>query len=267
VAVRAAREGGRVAQLHLGNPLYFTLRARRDLTLGAAAVIQDAIRQVLLDACPDDAFIGQEGPDDEPLPVNAEHLWLVDALDGSTNFFRSVPHYAISVGYRDANGFRVGVVYDPSRDELFSARFGDGARLNGERITVHVPGTGEDAYEQSLIGTDLPGGTQDRVAGLRAALHVGNRMLGLLICGSPALGLCYVAAGRSHAYFHLSLRLWDVAAAAVILQEAGAIFTSISGGSWLYADGGYLASNGAIHGGMLRLLEAALPELGARRSS
>jgi myo-inositol-1(or 4)-monophosphatase len=263
VAVLAAREGGRVARLHLANPLYFKVKDRRDLTLGASLVVQEAIRQVLLDGCPDDAFMGEEGPDDEPLPVNAEHLWIVNPLDGSTNFFRSLPHYAISIGYRDPNGFRVGVVYDPSRDELFSARFTDGARLNGERITVHVPGTGEDAYEQSLVGTDLPGGTEDRVAALRASLHVGNRMLGLVMGGSPALGLCYVAAGRSHAYFHLKLQLWDVAAAAVILQEAGAIFTSATGGSWLYSDGGYLASNGAIHGGMLRLLKAALPELGS----
>jgi myo-inositol-1(or 4)-monophosphatase len=263
VAVLAAREGGRVARAHLGNPLYFKVKDRRDLTLGASLVVQDAIRQVLLDGCPDDAFMGEEGPDDEPLPVNAEHLWIVDPIDGSTNFFRGLPHYAISIGYRDANGVRVGVVYDPSRDELFSARFTDGARLNGERIAVHVPGTGEDAYEQSLIGTDLPGGTEDRVAALRASLHVGNRMLGLVMGGSPALGLCYVAAGRSHAYFHLKLHLWDVAAAAVILQEAGAIFTGATGGSWLYSDGGYLASNGAIHGGMLRLLKAALPELGS----
>ena len=237
-----------------------SLKDRRDLQLGAALVVQDTIRDILLEACPDDSFLGEEGPDDEPLPVNAERLWIVDPIDGSINFFRGLPNFAISIGFRDANGFRVGVVYDPSRDELFSARFTDGARLNGERIYVHVAGEGEDAYEQSLIGTDLPGGTDDRVNGLRAATHVGNRMLGLVMLGSPALGLCYVAAGRTHAYFHLKLHLWDVAAAAVILQEAGAIFTNGTGGSWLYSPGSYLATNGRLHGGMLRLLRAALPE-------
>jgi len=260
LAIVAAREGGRVAMAHRDDPLYFTVKARRDLLVGASLKVQDTIRDVLLGACPEDGFLGEEGPDDEPLPVGAERLWIVDPIDGSINFFRGLPNFAVSIAFRDTRGVRVGVVYDPSRDELFSARFGDGARLNGERITVHVAGEGEDAYESSLIGTDLPGDTDGRVNGLRAATHVGNRMLGLIMLGSPALGLCYVAAGRLHAYFHLNLQLWDVAAAAVVLQEAGAIFTNGAGSSWLYSDGSYLATNGRLHGGMLRLLRAALPE-------
>jgi myo-inositol-1(or 4)-monophosphatase len=260
VAIAAAREGGRVALAHVGNPLYFKLKGRRDLLVGASLAVQDGIRDVLLGACPDDGFVGEEGPEDEVLPVDAERLWIVDPIDGSTNYFRGVPNFAVSIGYRDANGFRVGVVYDPSRDELFSARSGDGARLNGERIHVHVAGEGEDAYELSLIGTDLPGDTEARIKAMRAATHVANRMLGLVMLGSPALGLCYVAAGRTHAYFHLALQLWDVAGAAVILQESGAAFTNGGGSSWLYSDGSYLASNGRIHGGMLRLLRAALPD-------
>lgn len=257
VGIRAAREGGRVALAHLGNPLYFKLKGRRDLLVGAALEVQNAVNQVLLESCPDDAILAEEGPEDEALPVDAEHLWIVDPIDGSINFFRGLPHFAISIGYRDAHGFRVGVVYDPSRDELFSARTTDGARLNGRRITVHVAGEGEDAYDSSLIGTDLPGDTEPRLNALRAATHVANRMLGLVMLGSPALGLCYVAAGRLHAYFHLKLHLWDVAAAAVILQEAGAAFTDGAGNSWLYSDGSYLASNVRLHGGMLRLLRAS----------
>jgi myo-inositol-1(or 4)-monophosphatase len=262
VAIRAARAGGRVALEHVGNPLYFKLKDRRDLIVGAALVVQDAIRDILHAECPEDAFLGEEGPDDEELPVNAERLWIVDPIDGSTNYFRGLPTYAISIGFRDANGFRVGVVYDPSRDELFSARFAAGARLNGERIYAHVPGEGEDAFEQSLIGTDLLGDAEGRAQGMRVASQVAARMLGLVILGSPTLGLCYVAAGRTHAYFHLGLRLWDVAAAAVILQEAGGILTNGTGGSWLYSDGSYLATNGRLHGPMLRLMKAALPNLG-----
>src|SRR5438445_12268569 len=175
VAIAAAREGGRVALAHVGNPLYFKLKGRRDLLVGASLAVQDAIRDILLGACPDDGFVGEEGPEDEVLPVDAERSWIVDPIDGSTNYFRGVPNFAVSIGYRDANGFRVGVVYDPSRDELFSARFADGARLNGQRINVHVPAEGEDAYDQSLIGTDLAGGTAERLDGLRAATQVGNR--------------------------------------------------------------------------------------------
>jgi myo-inositol-1(or 4)-monophosphatase len=265
VAMRVARAAGEIARQHIGDPLYISLKGRRDLLVGASLKVQDAIKATLATDCPEDAFLGEEGPDDEPLPVNAERLWIVDPIDGSINYFRGLPAYAISLGYRDANGFKVGVVYDPSRDELFAARSGQGATLNGEPIYAHVPGEGEDAYEQSLIGTDLSGEVESRLQGLRAATHVANRMLGLVMLGSPALGLCYVAAGRLHAYFHLKLHLWDVAAAAVIIQEAGGIVTNGTGGSWLYSDGSYLATNGRLHGPMLRLLRAALPEAGAAR--
>jgi len=259
-AIRAARSVGDIARSHLGDPLYITVKGRRDLLVGAALEVQNAIRESLAAECPEDAFMGEEGPEDEPLPVNAERLWIVDPIDGTTNYLRGLPCYAISIGYRDANGFKVGVVYDPSRDELFTARAGDGARLNGERIYAHIPGEGEDAYEQSLIGTDLSGEVELRLQGMRSASHVANRMLGLVMLGSPSLGLCYVAAGRLHAYFHLKLHLWDVAAGALILQEAGGILTNGTGGSWLYSDGSYLGTNGRLHGPMLRLLRAALPE-------
>jgi myo-inositol-1(or 4)-monophosphatase len=260
VASRAARDAGRLALTYVGNPLYFKLKSRRDLLVGAALEVQASIRETLIAAIPEDAFLGEEGPEDEPLPVDAERLWIVDPIDGSTNFFRGIPVFAISIAFRDANGMRLGVVYDPNRDELFSAITGKGAFLNGQRITAHIAGEGEDAYDASLIGTDLPGDTDGRVNGLRAAMHVGNRMQGLVMLGSPALGLCYVAAGRLHAYFHLKLQLWDIAAAAVILQEAGATLTNGAGSSWLYSDGSYLATNGRLHGGMLRLLRAAMPE-------
>jgi myo-inositol-1(or 4)-monophosphatase len=132
--------------------------------------------------------------------------------------------------------------------------------LNGAPIYVGRPAEGEDAYDQMLMGTDWPGEAVPRTDALRAATHVGNRMQGILSMGSPALALCYIAAGRMHGYFHLKLQLWDVAAAALVLTEAGGILTNLSGGSWLHSDGGYLATNGAMHGPMLRLLRSALPD-------
>jgi myo-inositol-1(or 4)-monophosphatase len=121
VASRAARDAGRLALTYVGNPLYFKLKSRRDLLVGAALEVQASIRETLIAAIPEDAFLGEEGPEDEPLPVDAERLWIVDPIDGSTNFFRGIPVFAISIAFRDANGMRLGVVYDPNRDELFSA--------------------------------------------------------------------------------------------------------------------------------------------------
>src|SRR5258708_36563257 len=108
-AIRAAREGGRVARAHLGNPLYFKVKDRRDLLVGAAIVVQDTIRDILLGAYPEDGFLAEEGPDDEVLPVNAERLWIVDPIDGPTNFFQGPPHFGISIGHPPAGGGPPGV--------------------------------------------------------------------------------------------------------------------------------------------------------------
>jgi myo-inositol-1(or 4)-monophosphatase len=259
VAKRAAREGGRIALQHLGDPIYFKLKGHRDVMVGASMKVQDAIRDVLLTECPDDAFMGEEGPDDEELPIAAERLWVVDPIDGSINYLQSLPLYAISIAYREAGVFRLGVVYDPSRDELFSAVFGEGARLNDEPIFIDREGEGEDIYEQSIVSTDWPGDGAERTRALSGASQLAGRMLTLLVLGSPALALCYIASGRTHGYFSLKLQLWDIAAAAIILREAGGVVTNLSGGSWLHSDGAYVASNAAIHGEMLRLLKVTLP--------
>src|SRR5262245_60404193 len=235
IAIRAAREGGRVALEYLGNPLHIRIKGRRDLGLGSAERVQDAILDVLRQEAPDEAVLAEEGPDDEPLPIDAHRLWIVDPICGSINYYQRLPLYAVCVAFREGSSFRVGVVYDPSRDELFTATQGGGAQLNGQSIYVHRPGEGEDVYEDTLIGTDLSGNAEQRVHGLRVASHLATHLLGVHMLGSPALGLCYLAAGRFHGYFHYDLRLWDVAAAAVILQEAGGVLTDITGSSWLFS--------------------------------
>src|SRR3712207_6035175 len=116
VAKRAAREGGRVALRHARDPLYLKLKGRRDLLVGASLEVQNAIRDTLLGAYPDDAVLAEEGPGDEVMPVDAPRLWVVDPIDGSINFFQGLPHYAVSVAYREQGVFRLGVVYDPIRD-------------------------------------------------------------------------------------------------------------------------------------------------------
>ncbi len=258
VAIRAAREGGVLALQHVGDPLYFKMKGHRDVMVGAAQVVQDAIRNVLLAAHPDDAFMGEEGPDDEELPIAAERLWVVDPIDGSTNYLNSLPLFVISIAYREAGVFRVGVVYDPTRDELFSATFSGGAWLNGEPITIDRKGEGEDIYDASIVATDYPGEGIYRARTLLGAAQLADRFMTLLSLGSPALTICYIASGRLHGYFHLQLHVWDIAAAGLILREAGGVVTNLSGGSWLHSDGAYVASNVAVHGEMLRLLKVCL---------
>jgi myo-inositol-1(or 4)-monophosphatase len=250
VAIRAARAGGELALSRLGNPGYMRWKEPGELQAGASLDIQEKIVSVIRAEFPDHHFLVEEM--DEPQDAQADPLWIIDPIDGSMNFNQSLPLFAISIALRMGDRYELGVVYDPCHNELFHATLGQGAYRNDEPIYVDKLSEGEDAYARAMVGTDVAGSFENR--GL--ALYV-NRMLGMEITqlwtlGSPALGLCYVAAGRLHSYFSLKLALWDVAAAGVILRESGATFTDLSGGSWLFSKGGYLATNGVIHGSMLR---------------
>jgi myo-inositol-1(or 4)-monophosphatase len=222
--------------------------------------VQDLLLDRLRAAFPAHAILAEEHS--EPPPSDAEALWIVDPIDGTLNFAQGIPHFAICLGFRDRGGYRLGVVYDPCRDELFHAVRGSGAFLNGQPITVEQVGEGSEAYERAVVGTDWPPGIERRKETLLLTRLINAEIMHVSVMGSPALGLCYVGAGRLHAYFHLDLQLWDVAAAAVILEEAGGILTNAAGGSWHHSDGGYLATNGVIHGSMLR---AILPVLAMRQ--
>jgi myo-inositol-1(or 4)-monophosphatase len=249
-AIAATREAGALARARLGTPGYLRWKGLRDLVTGSVMEVQALLVDRLRAAFPDHAILAEES--DEPPPADAEALWIVDPIDGTLNFAHGIPHFAVCLGFRQRGIYRVGVVYDPCRDELFHAVRDGGAFLNGQPIVVNQVGEGVDAYERAVVGTDWPATLERRKEALLVARLVNVEVLDVSVMGSPALGLCYVAAGRLHAYWHLDLRLWDVAAAAVILEEAGGILTNAEGSSWQHTDGGYLATNGIIHGWMLR---------------
>jgi myo-inositol-1(or 4)-monophosphatase len=263
-AIRAARAGGEMALARRDDPGYLRWKGPRDVQAGASLDIQKRIVEVIQSDFPDDRFLLEETSDEqhadsEPGSLDrAERLWIVDPICGSFNFNQRIPLFAVCVGCRAEGRDEVGVVYDPCNDELFRAAFGRGAYLNDRPIYVQQLSEGEDAYKRALVGTDLPGNLEDRNRALFLNRVVGNEITQLWTLGSPALGLCYVAAGRLHAYFCLELELWDVAAASVVLQEAGGTLTDITGGPWLFSEGGQLATNGVVHGAMLRAIKPAL---------
>lgn len=272
-AISAARAGGEMALARREDPGYARWKGPRDLQAGASLDIQRRIVEVIKAEFPDDKFLLEESTDaphadGEPDGSHdqAERLWIVDPICGSFNFNQGIPLFAVCVGCRAEGRDEIGVVYDPCHDELFHARFGGGAYLNGQPIVVDQVSEGEDAYKRALVGTDLPGKFEDRKRALFVNRSLGNEITQLWILGSPALGLCYVAAGRLNAYFCLDLQLWDVAAASVILREAGGTLTDISGGPWVFSEGGQVASNGVLHGGMLRGIKPALDIYATRQS-
>ena len=247
IATTAAFSGGRAALARLGTPGYLRWKGERDVVVEASLDVQEQIVAVLHKESPGDAILAEEGPEDEPLAVDAPRLWIVDPICGSLNFAQSIPFFAVSVALRVNGLLRVGVVYDPVRDEMFTARLGEPALLNGKPITVLTVALGPEFWEQAWVACDIPHTGPRRKEALQAFTMVSGEVLHHLVLGSPALGLCYVAAGRVHAYWTLDAQPWDVAAAGVILSQAGGLITDTDGGSWLYSDGGYVAANAVSH--------------------
>jgi len=258
VAARAARKGGEVAMARLGNPGYLKWKGHRDVVSEAILKVQEAIVSVIEAEFPNAAILAEEGPDDAPMPVDAPHLWIVDPICGSLNFVQGIPYFAVSVALRTEGSIRAGVVYDPCRDELFEATMDGQATLNGKTIFVRQILEGSDAWGSAIVGTDWPHSGERR----EQARLIVDLMLDQVgecnMMGSPALALCGLAAGRLHAYWHLDLKIWDIAAAGLILQRAGGVLTDALGMTWLYSDGGYIASNAVIHGWALNCIQAIL---------
>jgi myo-inositol-1(or 4)-monophosphatase len=156
-----------------------------------------------------------------------EHLWIIDPLDGTVNYAHRLPIYSISIAYQYHGQLQLGVVYDPSLNECFSAERGKGAFLNGKRISVSKT----LQLVQTLMVTGFPYDrhSDDYFRALRLFGHITSITQGVRRLGSAALDLCYVASGRLDAYFELSIHPWDIAAAALIVQEAGGIVRDIHG--------------------------------------
>ena len=260
-AQRAARVGGQLAVSRLGNPGYRKWKGPRDLLAEAVLEIQERIVEVIRQEFPDHHFLLEES--ETPQDEQADRLWVIDPLDGTLNFFHGIPFFSVSIAFRSEGTYQFGVVYDPCRDELFHAVAGGDAYLNGQPIIVDKFSEGHEAFDAAMVGTDWSGSMDEVKRALQLTRFVAPQVLHIRVLGAPSLGLCYVAAGRLHAYFGLEhIKLWDVAAASVILNGAGGILTDIGGGPWFFSEEGYLATNGLIHGSMSR---AILPILELHR--
>src|SRR2546428_11964510 len=220
VATRAAFRAGRLALARTGNPGYLQWKGHRDVVSGASLEVQDAIVSMLQNECAGDAILVEEGPEDDPLPVGAERLWIVDPICGSLNFVHGIPFFAISIALRVQGQLRVGVVYDPMRDETFAARFGEPATLNNRPITVLNTALGPEFWEQAWVGTDLPHSGPRRGEALRRFNLFSQETPAPDGMGPPALGLGYGAAGPRPTYWPPHPKPGDVASACRTLAPA-----------------------------------------------
>jgi myo-inositol-1(or 4)-monophosphatase len=251
VAVKAARQVGRVLLEQFGTSQEIKSKGLRDIVTEADLAAQAKAIEVIRSRYPDHDIWAEEV--DQTPGGASDYCWIVDPLDGTTNYSRGVPCFSVSIALSYQGEVMLGVVYDPLRDQLFRARRGQGAYLNDDR--VHV-GSAEELID-AVIGLDWAHEQELRCQVARLVAEIAPKVGTLRSIGSAALGLCSVAAGWTDAYFHLSLKSWDVAAASVIIQEAGGVVSDLAGLPWHPKSGGCLASNGLIHGTMLNLLTEA----------
>lgn len=202
-------------------------------------------------AFPDHGILAEEGT---VIENSSGFRWIIDPLDGTTNYAHGYPNFAVSIGLERAGEVILGVVYDPMRDELFAAEKGRGASLNGRAIRVSKA----DALIRSLLATGFP---YDRATSEKNNLNYFRALLmasqEVRRSGSAAIDLCSVAAGRLDGYWELKLHPWDVAAGSLIVREAGGLVSDFSGTRFSIHDKEILASNGIIHEQMIEIIKKA----------
>jgi myo-inositol-1(or 4)-monophosphatase len=257
IAEAAARAGGRVVQDWIGR-IDVQKKGPADLVTQADLASQEAVRTIVLGAFPEHTLLGEERVADEQPAGHYEYRWIVDPLDGTTNFVHGVPHYAVSLALEHQGQLLVGVVFDPTRDECFTAVAGRGAFLNGEPIRTSEV----SQLSEALAAVGLPPTVQRDSPDLLIFLEMLSRCQAIRRTGSSALNLCYLAAGRFDVYWSYSTKIWDVAAGVLIVREAGGIVTSPRGGPFMLEEAHFLAAaNPPLHDQLRRVTTSVLPSV------
>ncbi len=251
-AIKAARAAGQIITEKYHQPVEVRSKGFRDLVTEADIAAQEAIVGLIRDRFPSHAVLAEEGLGS--LDELGEYTWVIDPLDGTTNYTFRLPIFSVSIALAYQSEPVLGVVYDPMRDHLFHAQVGQGAFLNGEALHV--------AEREELIGTlvafDWARKPEIREVLLKIVGHVAPKVGTVRALGSAALGPCYVAAGWLDAYFHARLSPWDAAAGAIIVREAGGQATDFDGQPWSLTSPRLLAASSVLYPKVLALISKVM---------
>ena len=248
VAERTARAAGDLLRMKFGRHLKVHSKGvRANLVTDADTESEALIRRLISARFPHDVFLGEEsGESGAPSPGR----WIVDPLDGTTNFTHGYPFFCVSIAFEFEGVVELGTIYDPVHDELFVAQRGGGARCNGGKISVSAP----RALRDALVVTGFPPDPEGKKSNLRAFERFTLDAQALRRDGSAALDLCYVAAGRFDGFWEAGLHAWDIAAGALIVEEAGGRVSDYRGDPFELDGEQIVASNGSIHDAMVAVL-------------
>ena len=241
IAVRAARRAGAIINRAARDVevLPVTRKRHNDFVTEVDKSAEQAIIDILHRAYPDHAILAEESGATAGTAGESEYTWIIDPLDGTTNFIHGFPQYAVSIGLRHKGMLAQGVVYDPTKNELFTATRGRGAYLNDRRIRVSK----RTQLNETLIGTGFPfRDFADLDEYLPMFREITARTAGIRRAGAAALDIAYVAAGRLDGFWEMGLSPWDMAAGALLVQEAGGLVGDFHG------DAGFLDSGRVVCG-------------------
>jgi len=256
VMVQAAIKAGRSLARDFGEVqnLQVSLKGPGDYVSQADRKAEEIIQQELMRARPTYGFMGEESA--EIKGTDGAHRWIVDPLDGTTNFLHGNPLFAVSIALERDGDLVAAVVYNPAMDELFTAERGGGAFLNDRRLRV----AGRRAIADTVIGTGIPYlGRSNHGKFLVELRHIISETAGVRSIGSAALNLAYVAAGRLDGFWEDDLKAWDVAAGMLMIREAGGFLSDRSGRQDIFGTGSVVAGNEHVHKAVLEILKRPIP--------
>jgi myo-inositol-1(or 4)-monophosphatase len=255
IAIRAARSAGDLILRSSDNigQLNIDQKGKNDYASEVDRAAEREIINIIRTAYPDHAILAEESG----LHQGNDFVWVIDPLDGTTNFLHGFPQYAVSIALKYRGKLEVAVIYDPLRDELFTAKRGGGAMLNSRRLRV----TNQTSMKGALIGTGFPFKTDlhlDAYIGMFKAIT--TEAAGIRRAGAAALDLAYVAAGRLDGFWEIGVMEWDMAAGILLIKEAGGVVTDFSFNDNYLASGNVIAGSPKMHQMLYQLIEPHVTE-------
>ncbi len=249
VAIDAAKKAGRVMRDRYEDK---SVSVEHKGTINLVTEVDIECERLIVEAIskkyPDHAILAEEGTD---IQKGADYMWIIDPVDGTTNYAHGFPMFASSIGLTHKGDVVMGAAYDPLRDELFTATKGGGAFLNGKSISV----SGVDNLDNALLATGFPYDIRTTRANLDNFSRVALHCQAIRRAGAAVLDLCYTACGRFDGFWEQTLRAWDMAAATLIVEEAGGIVTDMKGKKLDLFQGTICAAAPKVHPELLKLLE------------
>jgi len=250
IAVRAARAAGNIIirQIDQAHDLPASEKSKNDYVTEVDKQAEAVIIDTLLKAYPKHAILAEESG----TRGKSDYVWIIDPLDGTTNFMHGFPHFAVSIALQHKGKLQQAVIYDPFRQELFTSSRGDGAYLNDRRIRVSK----RKNLDGALLGTGFPFGESANIDRFIKTCRILMPLTaGIRRAGAATLDLAYIACGRLDGFWEFGLKPWDIAAGALLIEEAGGLVSDIKGGDSYLESGNVLTAAPGIHEAMLSLLD------------